>query len=797
MGPPSESVPRAPPTLKDLWQSQSFGQVQCPICQVSLPRQRINAHLDLNQCTPPPVPAPPVSQAELFSDSDPELESVPPSPATPPRARDYAFEACTAQFFSPSQVHALSPSPSASSASGGLATPTRASPSQRARQRGRPSPRRAQRSLFSPRRAHVPLTQTKRVDPEHVPYYVLNFWSILNGVLDETEDRHLFHPEEIDLVADFRTLSLSGQKLYVRLFGRKLGWLALHHIKYDEIPDLSAALQELHAHQLLHTGADLDDLAALLKLLPAPDVRLLCKDMNIKAKGTQKGDFIEAALKHAKKKSFFTQTDTSEIVRKRAAKMVGDCYKLREEPRRAACAIEAKMAEAFEKKDWLEAEKVHLEAKDVFQAILDHEANQVKAKNLPPFLRKFTRGAVLAFVLTKGVDVLERNKKHAQAVELIQRLLNQDVYLPDYRGHWYERLVLDLDQHLKKPQISLEKVIQGLDDANVREARKLSLFQRVDKICGAKKNADLKSQLNLVRARPDWRLIPETPKVTIQGRLMPKDNLPGSKTVFVFDTGNNSSILCSVEGYAKEHYKTLGFPQGLHGEGAVVNTITALLFWDILYDLDVPDAFRSPNQAAPLDFNSDNFYSSRREPIDERLDNLIEWTDDELVTFIRDRWEKSEGVISLVNWELFHGGVDHILGLIHCFKRCQLRGICDRLIKNHRYTRSGFPDLTVWNPETKAVEIVEVKGPNDRLSNKQILWIDYLNRLGVKAVACHVEAIGGKRLLRSPLKTPKSPKKSSPKRSNRKRKPKVDESNSDSAKKLRNSSRNDSEDDFT
>lgn len=39
---------------------------------------------------------------------------------------------------------------------------------------------------------------------------------------------------------------------------------------------------------------------------------------------------------------------------------------------------------------------------------------------------------------------------------------------------------------------------------------------------------------------------------------------------------------------------------------------------------------------------------------------------------------------------------------------------------------------------------MEVKGPNDRLSNKQILWIDFLNKIGVKAVCCHVEAVGGK-----------------------------------------------------
>jgi len=32
-----------------------------------------------------------------------------------------------------------------------------------------------------------------------------------------------------------------------------------------------------------------------------------------------------------------------------------------------------------------------------------------------------------------------------------------------------------------------------------------------------------------------------------------------------------------------------------------------------------------------------------------------------------------------------------------------------------------------------------VKGPGDRLSTKQILWLDYLTRLGVDAEVCYVK----------------------------------------------------------
>ena len=87
----------------------------------------------------------------------------------------------------------------------------------------------------------------------------------------------------------------------------------------------------------------------------------------------------------------------------------------------------------------------------------------------------------------------------------------------------------------------------------------------------------------------------------------------------------------------------------------------------------------------------------------------------------------------------------------------QLHGICQRLIKHHRHTRSGFPDLTVWDPASKRVAFVEVKGPGDRLSNKQVLWLEVLAGLGLEALVCHVEATNGKKISRrnspaSPIK---------------------------------------------
>ena len=81
----------------------------------------------------------------------------------------------------------------------------------------------------------------------------------------------------------------------------------------------------------------------------------------------------------------------------------------------------------------------------------------------------------------------------------------------------------------------------------------------------------------------------------------------------------------------------------------------------------------------------------------------------------------------------------------------------------------GLPDLLLWSPETlscmfahcfahlalfltsgfstgdervprAAAKLVEVKGPNDRLSNKQEVWIRELLAAGLHVEICHVDA---------------------------------------------------------
>jgi len=83
------------------------------------------------------------------------------------------------------------------------------------------------------------------------------------------------------------------------------------------------------------------------------------------------------------------------------------------------------MAELFDAKDWNGAKDVAEEAIVAFGDVLQDEEAQKHVIGLPSFLRRFTPGAVIAYILTKGVEMYERRKEYKLAVNFLNVLLNQ------------------------------------------------------------------------------------------------------------------------------------------------------------------------------------------------------------------------------------------------------------------------------------------------------------------------------------------------------------------------------------
>ncbi|CAG0880183.1 unnamed protein product [Darwinula stevensoni] len=274
-----------------------------------------------------------------------------------------------------------------------------------------------------------------------------------------------------------------------------------------------------------------------------------------------------------------------------------------------------------EKKEWTEALELCQQAElklDVYQS---NKLYKMHVLYLPAFLRKLTAPSMLCYALSIQVEVLEKLRQYDEAVALLGRLLNQKNFLQDSRARWYDRLALNLHQHLKKPHLALEVIREGMRDAEVRGGHRLSLSERAERILAMLNREKRKKKKSKTEGEEEedeeegmkWDgpsfMCPKTaPLVLITGRSLPRD-IPGMKRVYVMDGAEEGSkIACSVEELVIGHYEKNGFPNGIHGEGSTFHAIFGMFFWDIIYSA-VPDAFINKHQILPLDLNSPFFYA--------------------------------------------------------------------------------------------------------------------------------------------------------------------------------------------
>ncbi|CAL8122242.1 unnamed protein product [Orchesella dallaii] len=467
----------------------------------------------------------------------------------------------------------------------------------------------------------------------------------------------------------------------------------------------------------------------------------------------------------------------------------------------SAWSLHTSLVAYTESKEWEQVVHVSDEASSLLQSLLEDQETMEHDNGLPPFLRIYTAGSVLSHACWMGVDGLQKLKRFQRANELIQQLLSQTTYLNNYRGRYYERLAINAT-HLKYSKEAQKLLLeQGLKDLYLRNNHKLILSTRLEKLRASillqttkisqmrKKAAPQRKKQGRARTRATkklqrddstdtesdddddfvtttdskeivvvtktkkvvvedeveeevelFRLNHEIPTRTITGEKM--DRGPGNmgKAVFISHQDSmGSNQISSVEQHAIQYYvKEEGYTTGLHGEGSTVSTLYGILFWDIIFNDQLPDSFHTPYQPFPLDFHFDDFYLRRRDLIEEKLQlirNVLSM--DELCGIVDQIWSEQRNKLSIVSWSLFGEDPSLLKNLMRAMGKEAIAHICERLAKNYRYAASGFPDLTVWND--REVMFVEVKGPGDSLSPKQQLWLDFLLDKHIPCEVCHVK----------------------------------------------------------
>ncbi|XP_078232014.1 fanconi-associated nuclease 1 isoform X8 [Callithrix jacchus] len=528
------------------------------------------------------------------------------------------------------------------------------------------APRQGDSGLSSDISRSIPLDQGSSCDgPDQTtshPYYLRSFLVVLKTVLENEDDMMLFDEQEKGIITKFHQLSGTGQKLYVRLFQRKLSWIKMSKLEYKEIAsDLTPVIEELQHAGFLQTESQLQELSEVLELLSAPELKSLAKTFHLLNPSGQKQQLVDSFLKLAKQRSVCTWGKNTPgigaVILKRAKALAGQSVRICKGPR----AVFSRILLLFSLTDSTEDEDAACGGQGQLSTVLlvnlgrmEFPSYTINRKTqifqdrddlirwhaeLPVFLRCFTVGWIYTKILCRSVEILQRLHMYEEAVRELESLLSQRIYCPDSRGRWWDRLALNLHQHLK-------------------------------------------------------RLEP----VTITGRLCPQHGM--GKSVFVMEAGETAdptTVLCSVEELALAHYRRNGFDQGIHGEGSTFSTLYGLLLWDIIFMDGIPDVFRNACQAFPLDLCTDSFFTSRGPALEARLQLIHDAPVESLRAWVAATWQDQEGrVASLVSWDRFTS-LEQAQDLVSCLGGRVLSGVCRRLAADFRHCRGGLPDLVVWN----------------------------------------------------------------------------------------------------
>lgn len=109
----------------------------------------------------------------------------------------------------------------------------------------------------------------------------------------------------------------------------------------------------------------------------------------------------------------------------------------------------------------------------------------------------------------------------------------------------------------------------------------------------------------------------------------------------------------SVESLALYYYKCEGYIKGTHCEGAFPITIFAMLFWDEIYNMNIPGAWVSLYQDAPLDLYSSEFYENRKEQIDIKLQIIRKFDSETLSRHLKREFELHSEYKSISQGNIF------------------------------------------------------------------------------------------------------------------------------------------------
>lgn len=542
-------------------------------------------------------------------------------------------------------------------------------------------------------------------------YYADNFEAVLETV--EARYRDLLDAGELAFFDDWRGLSLAARRLYVRLISRKGPFFRRDRIAYAEIPELDAALAELTAAAFLDDapGTPAAELAALaLKAELVEMSRRLLPAEACPPPTARKVDVAAALVR---------QVD-AETLERALRKLLEVLRPLRQEQ----VLVFRLLFFGNLRQDWTE-----FVLRDL--GVVRFEDYEVRTE-----LRLFPTREALDDTLDlsrrrQEVQTLLVEGELDQALDLGRTVLERrDGWHPAAR-HPFDRICNELGRTLERAAVAgaadFETALGFYEaaaspPARERRARILARLGRLEEA--------LRLCREIEEAPRDETEVAFGPRFALalrklRGERVPRTQRPRRPTVEL-EVEKRDGL--PVERLALEALAARG-REGFFSENWLWKSLFGLAFWDVIF-APVEGAFQHPFQYGPLDLGTPDFRKARREAVAERLAELRRHPrPGPLLLPVYD--EKVDTANRLVAW-----GEELRRGLETALERLtgeHLARVCDRLSRDVRRYRRGFPDLFVLRDTEPGFELLEVKAPGDQLRPEQGAWIDYLNASGLPA----------------------------------------------------------------
>lgn len=549
--------------------------------------------------------------------------------------------------------------------------------------------------------------------PEELPegYYLKNFSFLLRFVSDAYPA--LLDDEERALASSFFSLDEDAQKLYVRLSNRKGDLFRTDRVNYAEIPDLPSTLSRLV------------DQGFAVGIVPAlSDAVTLCTKTELQAL---------PQLKHLPRQS-------------RKAELIDQLMSAETAGFSQVNPVEHHDIEVLEiyGQETLARYRL-LFFGNFYQDMTEFVLHELVA----PFEQYELTGQGGPFENRQAVDRLIILKNLS---DLSYEVIESDTTGDDLLAlleHFPERPSERL--HARRYDKTINRIARQLERLG-RHAEALAAYRRTVSAPSRERRARIFSNLGdhpaalalceAIEAQP----LSESERVfarTFGNRLAKRQKLsptfpavrrPGDipQSTVIMPSSSDRVELDAVQFYNANQDQAIAF----YVENMLFRSLFGLCFWDVIF-APVAGVFFNPFQRGPIDLYTEDFVPNRAQLIEQRMQQIAEG---EMAAIVSKTFAEKSGVTNhFVSWgylsdELLELALTHIPISHHLL-------IFRRMLTDLKNNASGFPDLVLFYPD--GYELIEIKGPGDKLQENQTRWFSYFIDHEIPASVVNVEYCDG------------------------------------------------------